>query len=201
MRVTRFRGEQNVRDLVARLYQIDDGGPSASALGTELAEANRHLPMRSRALADAIPKGTLIAVPDVEGTRPGRTTIALREAAADAVQERATALLARVTEEIAADHERRRAELRASKAQLGSKAFVEAAKEDKRLKRRFAEAIHDIDGQLERLEGIREKRERAVAAAGEANDRLADVLAGRPASTKRPAAHRRQAGSTSARKT
>lgn len=202
MRVTRFRGEGSVRDLVARLYDIDEGGPSQTELGTQLAEANRHLPMRSRSLSTAIPKGTLIAVPDVEDTRPGRTTLALRDAAAKAAQVRATAALERLAQGLAAEDERTRADLGAARATLTSKEFVAAARKDKSIKAGLADAREQIDRQVKGLDTARQSQERILAAARDATGQLSAVLAGRPpkaGSTARPPGQTRPASARSSR--
>jgi hypothetical protein len=178
MRVTRFRGEGSLKELVDRLYQIDAGGPSQSAAATSLIEANRHLPLQSHDLAKAMPKGTMIAVPELDATRPGRTTTPLREAAAKAAQARAATALEQLAVALGADDDRAVAELKATDALIGSKEFRAAAKEDPQVAAQLDEIGKAAQVEMDRIERQRQRQRQVLDQARAASDRLAAVLAG-----------------------
>jgi hypothetical protein len=178
MRVTRFRGEGSLKDLVDRLYQIDEGGPSQTAAAASLIEANRHLPLQSHDLAKAIPKGTMIAVPELDATRPGRTTSPLREAAAKAAQARAVAALDQLTAALEASHDQVLAELKATDALIDSGEFREAAARDASVAAQLDEIRTAAQAQYERIERQRQRERQVLDQARAASDRLAAVLAG-----------------------
>jgi hypothetical protein len=178
MRVTRFRGEGSLKELVDRLYQIDEGGPSQTAAAASLIEANRHLPLQSHDLASAVPKGTMVAVPELEATRPGRTTKPLREAAAKAALARATTALGQLSAAWDADSDRAATELKATHALIGSKEFKEAAKRDPQVAAQLEEIGSAAQAELDRIEHRRERQRQVLERAKAASERLAGVLAG-----------------------
>jgi hypothetical protein len=178
MRVTRFRGEDSLKELVDRLYRIDQGGPSQSAAATRLIEANRHLPLQSHDLAKAIPKGTMIAVPEIEKTRPGRTTEMLQQAAAKAALARAAAAIDQLTAALDADDERSVVELRATDELIRSKKFRAAAREDEQVAAELNGIKAAAKVELDRLDRRRQRRQGVVKRASAASEALAAVLAG-----------------------
>lgn len=178
MRVTRFRGEGSLKELVDRLFQIDEGGPSQSAAAARLIEANRHLPLQSHDLSKAMPKGTMIAVPELEATRPGRTTTPLREAAAKAAQARAATALDQLSAALEADNDRAIAELKATHALIGSSDFQAAARENAQVAAQLDEIGTAVQAELDRIDRQRQRQGQVLEQARVASDRLAAVLAG-----------------------
>jgi hypothetical protein len=178
MRVTRFRGEASLKELVDRLYQIDEGGPSQTAAAASLIEANRHLPLQSHDLSKAMPKGTMIAVPELEATRPGRTTTPLRDAAAKAAQARAAAALEQLAAALDADNDRAVAELKATDALISSEEFHAAAREDPQVAAQLEEIGTAAHAEMDRIDRQRQRQRHVLDQARSASDRLAAVLAG-----------------------
>ncbi|MGZ4689265.1 MAG: hypothetical protein ACXVJW_04730 [Acidimicrobiia bacterium] len=93
MLVARYQGDKNLDQLAERLFELT-GDASRKRVARDIAHSNRHLPQRrNQLLANAVPVGAVIAVPDTPGATPRDTVTALAD-------EVAAATLTRVREAI-----------------------------------------------------------------------------------------------------
>jgi hypothetical protein len=92
MRVPRFLEAKDLGELVDRLFEGKSAAKKRAARG--VANANRHLALVGDPdLAATIPKGTLIAVPEVRGARPKDSATPLGATVAAEILKRVEATL------------------------------------------------------------------------------------------------------------
>jgi hypothetical protein len=157
MRISRLKGEQNLTELVDRLFDLEKSTTGRREIAARIADANDHLGLRRGSLSRRLRKGELIAVPDIPGAVPTRSTQGLTtEAARLLLRESKQGLsqLAGAAKQDAADSQAAPDEMRAT---IASSAFQQALKADPELRPRveeLAKAAEDRD---------RRARERADA--------------------------------------
>ena len=176
MRVSRYRGEKNLKELVDRLYRLDEGDPATAEATAGLVEANRHLKLRSRTLAKAVDEGTLLAVPELGGRFDGRSSVPVPSTAVQVVRARAAEVLDRFArdEETGAGGER--GEIDAVAALIASPEFKRAAAENPELARQAKKMRARIDERRERLGVVQQRRRRMIDDAAKAADALAERI-------------------------
>lgn len=180
MRVTRFQGEASLKELVARLYNLGPDGPTPAAAATALAEANRHLPLRSRSLAASVPEGTILAVPELSGAADVASSAPVQGVAARVIRARATALLDRVAADFQATSGRDADELTALATLIESRQWKAAAKKDDTIAAAVKQVGAAIDDRRARLDAVDGVHRRTLEHARRAVDRLAGSVAPAP---------------------
>lgn len=174
MRVSRYRGEANLKELVGRLYRMDADDPAAAEAAAGLVEANRHLNLSSRTLAKAVDDGALIAVPELGGRFDGRSSVPMPSIASQVVHARAAEVLERIAADEEADDEREFEEVKAVEALLDSPEFKDAAGAPE-LGVQTEKIRARIDERRERLRTVHDRRGRMIEDAR----KMADALAAR----------------------
>lgn len=82
MRVSKLKDENNLTQLVDRLFDLERSTAKRKEIAARLAEANDHLDLTKGEFARRLNRGELIAVPDIDGAVPRRTTTGLSTEAA-----------------------------------------------------------------------------------------------------------------------
>lgn len=162
MRVSRYHGEKNLKELVARLYRLDADDPAAAEAAAGLVEANRHLKLRSRTLDKAVDEGTLIAVPELAGWFDGRSSVPMPSTAAQVVRARAIEVLDRLGKDEEVDALGESAELDVVVALLGSAEFKDAAAANAELAGQAKRMQARIDERRDRIGVVYQRRRRAL---------------------------------------
>ena len=176
MRVSRYRGDKNLRELVDRLYSLGDAGPTRTEAADALVEANQHLPLRSRTLSRSVDEGAFIAVPELAGAFDGRSSAAIPSAAAQVIRARATDLLDVIGGELERDAGRESQEIDTVAALLESEAFQAATREDPGLAKLGKTVGARVDERRQRLEVVAQRRQMALVDARKAIVDLTEAI-------------------------
>jgi hypothetical protein len=82
MRVGKLKDENNLTQLVERLFDLERSTAGRREIAARLAEANDHLDLTRGDFARRLDRGELIAVPEIDGAVPRRTSTGLSTEAA-----------------------------------------------------------------------------------------------------------------------
>ena len=134
MRVTTYQGEKSLETLVRKLYQLDQPGTDLARAVDAVVAANPNLPLRQPGtLSKAIPKDTVIVVPDLEGATPTDNTQPVDVVTGQGILARMKDILDVLQPEFDAANERSTSELKETLDLIGSNLFLAAAKKDPNL--------------------------------------------------------------------
>jgi hypothetical protein len=162
MRVSRYRGDKNLRELVDRLYSLSDDGPSRSEAADRLVEANRHLPLRSRTLSRSVDEGAFIVVPELAGAFDGRSSAPLPSTAAQVIRARATDALDAIAGQLERDAGRETQEIDTVAGLLESEQFKAATRENPGLAKLGKQVASRVRERRERLAVVQQRRGQAL---------------------------------------
>jgi hypothetical protein len=176
MRVSRYRGDKNLRDLVDRLYSLGDEGPTRAEATEALVAANRHLPLRSRTLSRSVDDGAFIAVPELTGAFDGRSSAPIPSAAVQVIRARATEILDTIGGDLEREAGRESQEIDTLAALLESEEFKAATRETPGLAKLGKQLGARVSERRERLAVVKERRGRALEDARTQIAELAEAI-------------------------
>jgi hypothetical protein len=188
MRVTTYQGEKSLETLVRKLYQLDHPGTDLARAVDAVVAANPNLSLRQPGtLSKAIPKDTVIVVPDLEGATPTENTQPVDVVTGQGILARMKDILDVLQPEFDAANERSTSELKETLDLIGSDPFLAAAKKDPNLAATLQSVSDNSRAGLADVAADAQDQRLALAGAQDAIGALVDLVNAGPVPTPVPA--------------
>lgn len=184
MRVTTYQGEKSLEALARKLYDLGHPGTDVARAVDALVEANPNLPLRQPGmgtLPKAMPRDSIIVVPDLEFAAPTDATQPVGDVAGQGILARMKEVLEILQPEFDAENERQTAELKETLDLIGSKPFLVAAKKDPNLATMLKSVGDNTTAGLEDVEATARDQRLALAGAQDAIGAFVELVNKGPA--------------------
>jgi hypothetical protein len=173
MRVSRLRSAKTLTELVDRLFDLEKSTTGRREIAARIADANHHLDLRRGSLSRRLDKGELIAVPEIAGAVPTRSTQGLTTEAARLLLRESKQGLSRLADAAKQETGDSQAAAEEMVATIDSAPFQQALQADPTLGPRVEELVKATKDRQRRA---RERADAVDATVGEALDTVERLL-------------------------
>jgi len=173
MRVTRFNNQKNLTELVEHLFKVGKTPGTRAAALNALADANPGIDLRAGRLAERVPEGTLLVVPEVEGATHTKRSKELSDETAAALLSRTKVVIADADRALEESSDRLVAQIKSRVAELESQEIRQAAGGDPDVEKRLDLLNEEARQSVEQLS---ERRSREQAALQDAEATVAMLV-------------------------
>jgi hypothetical protein len=172
MDVTKLKDENNLTELIDRLFDLQKSTVGRREIAARIAEANPQLELKRGSLATRLHPGELIAVPEIEGAVTTRDVQPISVEAARAVLRETKRLIVALPDAVQQDATALRAVSAETKATLNSAAFKRAIRNDQRAKDQVKEIKGAFDDRAALAAARVDTAQEAIAEARQVIERM-----------------------------